>query len=67
MTDAGNPSALDGVRYGTVSRASDPRGSFRELWRASAYGSDTRFVQANLSGSSAGVRSGRRGCGWAWT
>ncbi len=58
MTDAGNPSALDGVRYGTVSRASDPRGSFRELWRASAYGSDTRFVQANLSGSSAGVLRG---------
>jgi dTDP-4-dehydrorhamnose 3,5-epimerase len=58
MTDAGVPSALDGVRYGTVVRASDSRGSFRELWRASGYGSETHFVQANLSGSSAGVLRG---------
>ncbi len=58
MTDAIAPSALEGVRYGTVPRASDPRGSFRELWRASASTPGTRFVQANLSGSAAGVLRG---------
>lgn len=31
-------SALPGVRYGTLERHGDARGSFRELWRASAFG-----------------------------
>ena len=31
------PSNLPGVRYGAVVRHADARGSFRELWRASAY------------------------------
>ncbi len=63
------PSALSGVRYGAVVRHDDARGSFRELWRTSAYprgglpaelaGVDgARFVQANLSTSSAGVLRG---------
>lgn len=66
MTGSGIP----GVRYGTVERHADERGAFRELWRESAVGeiepahagasSDTepRFVQANLSTSSAGVVRG---------
>jgi dTDP-4-dehydrorhamnose 3,5-epimerase len=58
MTGGGAPSTLDGVRYGTVARFEDPRGSFRELWRASAYPPDMRFAQANLSGSAAGVLRG---------
>ena len=63
------PSILPGVRYGAVARAGDRRGSFRELWRASAFGAidpidagaaDGRpaFVQANLSTSAAGVLRG---------
>src|SRR6185295_12424881 len=32
------PSAIPGVRYGGIARFDDPRGSFRELWRASATG-----------------------------
>jgi dTDP-4-dehydrorhamnose 3,5-epimerase len=63
-------SAIAGVRYGTVQRFADERGSFRELWRESAVdptaaedagappGSQPRFVQANLSTSSAGVLRG---------
>jgi dTDP-4-dehydrorhamnose 3,5-epimerase len=62
-------SGLPGVRYGTVVRHADARGSFRELWRASAYPADglppelagkagARFVQANLSVSAAGVLRG---------
>ena len=63
-------STLPGVRFGTVVRHADPRGSFRELWRASAFpaltaaetgageGSEPRFVQANLSTSAAGVLRG---------
>ena len=58
-----------GVRYGAVVRHADARGSFRELWRASAYPSagipaelsgvsGSRFVQANLSVSAAGVLRG---------
>ena len=54
------PSALPGVRYGAVARLGDQRGSFRELWRASAFGAidpadagapgrRPTFVQANLS------------------
>jgi len=63
------PSSLSGVRYGAVVRHADARGSFRELWRASAYPADgiaaelagidrARFVQANLSTSTAGVLRG---------
>ena len=66
---ARSPSSLPGVRYGAVVRHADARGSFRELWRASAYpaagsgaalaGVDgARFVQANLSTSAAGVLRG---------
>lgn len=67
-------SALPGVRYGTLERHGDARGSFRELWRASAFGrigpaatgaepgaepgADPRFVQANLSSSAPGVLRG---------
>lgn len=35
MTDA--PSGLTGVRFGSIVRHADERGSFRELWRASAF------------------------------
>jgi dTDP-4-dehydrorhamnose 3,5-epimerase len=63
------PSGIPGVRYGAVVRHADTRGSFRELWRASAYPADgiaaelagvagARFVQANLSASVAGVLRG---------
>ena len=64
------PSTLPGVRYGAVTRHADARGSFRELWRASAFpslttgetgapeGSEPRFVQANLSTSARGVLRG---------
>lgn len=64
------PSAIAGVRYGSVVRHADARGSFRELWRASTFdalteaqtgsqpGSTPRFVQANLSTSAAGVLRG---------
>jgi dTDP-4-dehydrorhamnose 3,5-epimerase len=68
MTDA--PSAIPGVRLGSVVRHGDARGSFRELWRDSAFpaltiedtgapaGMTPRFVQANLSTSAAGVLRG---------
>jgi dTDP-4-dehydrorhamnose 3,5-epimerase len=64
------PSTLAGVRFGALTRHADSRGSFRELWRASAFpaltpaetgmpaDSEPRFVQANLSASSAGVLRG---------
>lgn len=62
--------AIPGVRYGAIQRFADERGSFRELWRESAVdtiasedagappGFQPRFVQANLSTSSAGVLRG---------
>jgi dTDP-4-dehydrorhamnose 3,5-epimerase len=68
MTD--RPSSIEGVRFGAVPRHADARGSFRELWRASAFpaltsaesgapeGSEPRFVQANLSTSARGVLRG---------
>ena len=68
MTD--RPSSIEGVRFGAVPRHADARGSFRELWRASAFptltsadtgapeGSEPRFVQANLSTSVRGVLRG---------
>ena len=64
------PSALPEVGYGAIARHGDSRGSFRELWRASAFpaldpavtgapdGTEPRFVQANLSTSAAGVLRG---------
>jgi dTDP-4-dehydrorhamnose 3,5-epimerase len=70
MTDLERPpSSLPGVRYGAVVRHADARGSFRELWRASAYPAEgiaaehsgvdgARFVQANLSTSASGVLRG---------
>jgi dTDP-4-dehydrorhamnose 3,5-epimerase len=69
MTLERPPSALPGVRYGAVARATDSRGAFRELWRADAVaiepgdaGADPStaptFVQANLSTSAPGVLRG---------
>jgi dTDP-4-dehydrorhamnose 3,5-epimerase len=61
------PSRLAGVRWSAIQRHGDSRGSFRELWRASAGfdldrrwtgADDARFVQANLSTSDAGVLRG---------
>jgi dTDP-4-dehydrorhamnose 3,5-epimerase len=61
------PSDLPGVRWGTIARHRDARGSFRELWRASGSvdldprwtGADgAQFVQANLSTSAVGVLRG---------
>ncbi len=64
------PSSLRGVRFGALTRHADARGSFRELWRDSAFpaltaaetggsgDSEPRFVQANLSTSAAGVLRG---------
>lgn len=63
-------SRLPGVRYGSIARFGDERGSFRELWKASTHGSIEpleagepagavpRFVQANLSTSARGVLRG---------
>jgi dTDP-4-dehydrorhamnose 3,5-epimerase len=63
-------SAIPGVRLGRIARHADNRGSFRELWRESAFPALTskdagappetlpRFVQANLSTSAAGVLRG---------
>jgi dTDP-4-dehydrorhamnose 3,5-epimerase len=63
-------SSIEGVRFGSVVRHADRRGSFRELWRDSAFGGlqqahtggpsgiEARFVQANLSTSAAGVLRG---------
>ena len=67
---SGGESAIPSVRLGSVVRHADARGSFRELWRESAFptltadeagappGSTPRFVQANLSTSAAGVLRG---------
>ncbi len=61
------PSRLPDVRFGRLVRHADERGSFRELWRASSFGSlaerltglpGARFVQANLSASAPGVLRG---------
>jgi dTDP-4-dehydrorhamnose 3,5-epimerase len=51
------PSSLPGVAYGSIVRNADDRGSFRELWRSTAFPGE-RFVQANLSTSAAGVLRG---------
>jgi dTDP-4-dehydrorhamnose 3,5-epimerase len=64
------PSSLRGVRFGSIVRHADSRGSFREVWKASAFpalsraetgapeGAEPHFVQANLSSSAAGVLRG---------
>jgi dTDP-4-dehydrorhamnose 3,5-epimerase len=64
------PSTLRGVRFGSIVRHADRRGSFREVWKASAFpalspaetgapeGAEPHFVQANLSSSAAGVLRG---------
>ena len=57
MSDPRPPSELPGVRYGSIVRHADERGSFRELWRAGDFPGE-RFVQANLSESAAGVLRG---------
>lgn len=65
--DAPAPSSIPGVAWGSVTRHGDLRGSFRELWRASAFGSldptladrpRPAFIQANLSTSAPGVLRG---------
>ena len=73
MPDAGSDPAagsIPGVSWGTLVRHADARGSFRELWRASAFedldpgltglppGQPVRFVQSNLSVSASGVLRG---------
>jgi dTDP-4-dehydrorhamnose 3,5-epimerase len=69
MTAASRPAAsvLPGVQWGAIARHADLRGSFRELWRASADfdlaprwtgAADAHFVQANLSTSAVGVLRG---------
>ena len=57
MRTARRPSALPGVRYGSIERHADDRGSFRELWRAREFPGST-FIQANLSSSAVGVLRG---------
>jgi dTDP-4-dehydrorhamnose 3,5-epimerase len=61
------PSAIPGVAWGSTTRHVDARGSFLELWRASAFGAldplfagraDAAFSQANLSTSARGVLRG---------
>lgn len=58
---------LAGVRWSHVERHGDPRGVFREIWRESQFprlteeltgSTSARFVQANVSGSAAGVLRG---------
>lgn len=67
MNGASAPSALPGVSWGSVRRYGDRRGSFRELWRASAWPPlgesvaglpEASFAQANLSTSDVGVLRG---------
>ncbi|MFH0750973.1 MAG: dTDP-4-dehydrorhamnose 3,5-epimerase family protein [Chloroflexota bacterium] len=72
MTDprpsaASAPSPIPGVAWGSVAWRGDLRGSFRELWRASAFDaldpvlagrSEPAFTQVNLSTSAQGVLRG---------
>lgn len=57
MSPERGASTLEGVRYGTIERHQDDRGSFRELWRARTFPTES-FVQANLSTSAPGVLRG---------
>jgi len=61
------PSPIPGVAWGGLARRGDVRGSFRELWRASAFRDldaglagrpEPSFTQVNLSSSSPGVLRG---------
>jgi len=63
----GAASPIPGVAWGGIVRHADERGSFRELWRASAFpalgveragAEGAAFVQANLSTSAPGVLRG---------
>ena len=65
--EAPAPSSIPGVAWGRVTRHGDLRGSFRELWRASAFGTfdpdlagrpEPAFAQVNLSTSSRDVLRG---------
>jgi dTDP-4-dehydrorhamnose 3,5-epimerase len=65
LSSGGSP--IPGVAWGAVVRHADARGSFRELWRMSAFGElsvertgrdGAAFVQANLSTSAPGVLRG---------
>ena len=67
MSEFETGSKIRGVSYSRLNKLADPRGSFVEIWRASAFGEltetdaglpDPRFVQANLSTSAAGVLRG---------
>ena len=67
MSGTDRESRLPGVSYGRRNRIADSRGSFMEVWRSSAFGElgtgmtglpGSRFVQANLSTSAAGVLRG---------
>ena len=67
LRDPAAPSPLPGVSWGRITRHLDERGSFRELWRAAAFGPldaaatglpGAAFIQANLSTSAAGVLRG---------
>ena len=66
MSSVGPYAEIDGVSWGRIRASSDVRGSFRELWRASVFDldqrsagtTDPRFVQVNLSTSSAGALRG---------
>ena len=59
MTGLHARSELPGVRYGSSEAIADERGSFRELWRASAAElAGLAFVQGNLSTSATGVLRG---------
>lgn len=64
---ASAPSPIPGVGWGRVTRHGDLRGSFRELWRASAFEAldpvlagrpEPAFTQVNLSTSARGVLRG---------
>jgi dTDP-4-dehydrorhamnose 3,5-epimerase len=64
---ATEPSPIPGVAWGRVTRHDDARGTFRELWRASAFVAldpllagrpAPVFTQANLSTSAPGVLRG---------
>lgn len=61
------PSPIPGVAWGRVARHGDLRGSFRELWRSSAFDAldpvlagrpEPAFTQVNLSTSAPGVLRG---------
>ena len=42
------PSALRGVRYGSIARHADVRGSFRELWRARAFPTEAERARSSV-------------------